>query len=75
MKILELSSGLRTVVSNEENMVIELIQQNHGLIHKRQLDERQQQVASDLVKRDVLTRTREQGRICYRLPSDPIWRI
>jgi len=42
---------------------------------KRKMDERQQQLAVDLVKRSVLTRAQEDGKIIYSLPPNDIWRI
>jgi len=70
VKIVSLPSGI-----NEEQQLIELIQKANGGMLKRKMDERQQQVAVDLVKRSVLTRAQEDGKIIYRLPPNDIWRI
>ena len=75
MKVISLPSGINTIVSNEEQQLMELLQQHKGRMLKSKLDERQRQIAVDLVKRDVLTRAREDGKIIYCLPPNDIWRI
>jgi hypothetical protein len=75
VKIISLPSGVNTIVSNEEQQLIELLQKSKGSMPKRKMDERQQQLAVDLVKRSVLTRAQEDGKIIYSLPPNDIWRI
>ena len=75
MKIISLPSGVNTIVSNEEQQLIQLLQGNQDAMLKREMDQRQQQLAVDLVKRSVLTRAKEDGKIIYRLPPNDIWRI
>lgn len=76
MKIIELSTGINIIVNNEESQLLSHIQDHKGCVWKKDLEERQQVVASNLVNRDVLTRARKDGKICYILP-DPsnVWRI
>jgi hypothetical protein len=64
------------IVSNEEHQLLDQIQEHKGMMFKKDLDLRQQVVAGNLVNRDVLTRARKDGKICYVLP-DPsnVWRI
>lgn len=76
MKIRELASGINIIISNEESQLLDQIQEHQGMVLKKDLDQRQQVVAGNLVNRDVLTRARKDGKICYVIP-DPsaIWRI
>lgn len=76
MKIIELATGVNIVISNEESLLLMTIKDNNGMIHKKQLDERQQLVAANLVKRDVLTRAKKDGKICYMIQDlSNVWRI
>lgn len=75
MRILELPSGVRCIISNEEAVLLDQIHTAGGEILKRDLDERSQQVATQLTQRDVLTRARVQGKLMYKLPHTDIWRI
>lgn len=76
MKIIELATGINVVISNEESLLLTTIQEHNGIIQKKMLDARQQVVAANLVNRDVLTRARQDGKICYTI-IDPksVWRI
>lgn len=76
MKIIDLTSGLRTAISNEENLLVEKFKTSHGSLFRSELDEREQMLAVELVKKGVLTRTKLQGKINYNLPNtENIWRI
>jgi hypothetical protein len=76
MKFIDLSSGLRTYVSNEENALIKKIKETDNVALKKDMNEREAQCASDLCKRGVLTRTKVKGKIHYVADdSHDIWRI
>lgn len=76
MKIIELATGINVVISNEENLLLKTIEENNGQILKKNLDIRQQVVAANLVNRDVLTRARKDGKICYVIRDlSSVWRI
>ena len=76
MKALDLPSGFSTLISNEESMVLTKIVQHPQGMAKHLLDEREQTVARDLVKKDVLTRVKIDGKLYYRAPDmRHIWRI
>ena len=76
MKIIDLTSGLRTAISNEENLLLERFKSANGSLLRRELNERERVLAVDLVKKGVLTRTKLQGKIKYNLPNtENIWRI
>ena len=76
MKMHELSAGVRTPVSNEENLLMRKIYRHKNLMRRRRLDEREIELANQLVRRGVLTRTQKDGKLYYSVDtSDPIWRI
>ncbi len=76
MKIIDLTSGIRTAISNEENLLLEKFKNSQGSLFRSELDEREQMLAVELVKKGVLTRTKLQGKINYNLPNtENIWRI
>jgi hypothetical protein len=76
VKFIDLSNGLRTQVSNEESMLIKQIKDHGNSIRKKVLGEREAQVASELCKRGVLTRTKVKGKIHYVADdSHAIWRL
>ena len=75
MRMIELQTGWRTPVSNEENLLLGFITKNNGKIAKRELDSRQQVVAKNLVVRGVLTRARESDKLYYLLKdASELWR-
>jgi len=77
LRELDLLSGMRTFISNEEHLLLEKIRSQEGhQMCKRDLDEREQLVANQLVHKDVLTRIKKDGKLCYVLPdADAIWRM
>ena len=76
MKFVDLSSGIRTIVSNEENLLIQKIREHNNCIQKKSLNERERQVAKELCHKNVLTRTKNDGNIFYVADdSHNIWRI
>lgn len=64
MKIIELVNDIRVPVSNEEHDVILMFRtQDH--INRKDLNERQIQIANNLVNKDVLYRQNQDGKITY----------
>lgn len=64
MKIVELLNKLQVPLSNEESDVLNIVE-NRGEIEKPDFSERQLYVANQLVNKDVLLRTNQNGRILY----------
>lgn len=75
MKMLDLPQGYQIMISNEQSELLDKFDQ-HDVILKRSLSERQQVVASELVKMGVLTRCTQQDKLAYCKPNmDLVWRI
>jgi len=65
MKFLEIAGGFLYPVSNEESMLIEKIKGLGQPYPKSQLDERQRELARQLVNRGVLTRVLVEDKLCF----------
>lgn len=65
MKFLEIRGGFLQPVSNEENVIIEMIKGHGSPVPRSLLDERQQELARFLVSRGLLTRIVYEGKICF----------
>jgi len=65
MKIVELLNKVSLSLTNEE---ADLLGRFHQIeeIRKKELNEREQVVASNLVNKDVLTRFKHEGKISYK---------
>ena len=63
-------------VSNEEQALIELIESQEGnFIKRKELDERQREVARKMVSRGLLERTQRDGSLYYVVSKlDDLWR-
>lgn len=76
MKIHDLSSGIRTQVSNEETLLMKKIYKHNNLLRRAALKDREKEVARQLTQRGVLTRTRKEGKLYYSVDTTKsIWRI
>lgn len=75
MRIIDLPSGMRCIISNEEALLLDKISDNQGEILKHKLEDREAQVAKELVQRGVLTRVKQDGKLVYKLCDPHIWRI
>lgn len=76
MKFIDVTSGMRQPVSNEEYGLINKIKASDNSMLKQDLDERERQLAFDLCKRSLLTRTKIDGKICYVTDDlNSLWRI
>jgi ParB-like chromosome segregation protein Spo0J len=75
MRFFEISSGLRIPVSEEEQEILDLISPENR-IAKSKLDERQKEVARNMVTRGLLVREREDDVTFLRTNSAAdIWRF
>lgn len=65
MRFVEFTSGLQTFVTKEEQDLIETM--SKGPVNKRDLSEREQQVARRLTEKSILTRQKQNDSIYYKL--------
>ena len=65
MKFIEVRGGFLQPVSNEENVIVERVRGYDGTLPKAILDEREQELARNLVKRGLLTRLVYEGNLCF----------
>jgi|11_taG_2_1085331.scaffolds.fasta_scaffold78399_3 hypothetical protein len=65
MRFVEFTSGLTTFVTKEEQDLIDSM--SKGPVKKRDLSERQQQVARRLTEKSILTRQKHNENIYYRV--------
>jgi hypothetical protein len=65
MKFIEIRGGLLQPVSNEENIILEMIKGHIKPMPKSLLDDRQKELARNLVTRGLLTRLMYEGQICF----------
>ena len=64
MKMVDILGGMRLAISEEEYLLVEQIKQEQKL-YKRQLEERDRQLAHDMVRRGVLNRFKDDKGIYY----------
>lgn len=76
MRFREIRGGIQIPVSLEEQDLIDLIESKEGeFIQRKELDERQQELARKMVSRGVLERTQRDGSLFYVVSKlDDIWR-
>lgn len=65
MRFVEITGGLMVPISNDEMLVMERVRSNGVPLPKRQLNEREQELARQLVFRGVLDRVMVEGKLCY----------
>ena len=65
MRFIEFTSGLQTFVTKEEQELIETM--SKGPVKKRDLSEREQQVARRLTEKSILTRQKQNDSIYYKV--------
>ena len=74
MKFIEIKGGWLQHVSNEENIILERVRGHQGPLPKAVLDEREQQLAKNLVNRGLLTRLMVEGKLCFVLNElEELW--
>jgi hypothetical protein len=64
VKIVELLNKVQIALSNEENDLLNIVE-NRGEMERPDFSERQLHVANQLVNKDILLRTNQNGRITY----------
>jgi hypothetical protein len=64
MKIVELVNNVRLPISNEEHDLM-LLFRNQDTLDRKDLNEREIQIANNLVVKDVLYRKNQDGKITY----------
>lgn len=76
MRFREIRGGIQIPVSGEEQDLIDLIESQEGnFIKRKELDERQREVARKMVSRGVLERTQRDGSLYYVVSKlDDLWR-
>ena len=71
MRFVEIATGIQVAVSGEENKLYERIAKaEEGPIRKRDLSEREQYLANQLVNKSMITRRRKNGEIYFRTTQD-----
>jgi len=67
MKIVELTKKNLTVyINNEESELLKEFNDENPIWLKRELNDRQQIIANQLVHKDILKRIKHEGRIAYK---------
>ena len=69
MKIIEVTSNLTVVITNEEADVLLQFDEDTPVLAKADLNERQQLMANQLVNKNILLRKNENGQIIYKKRS------
>jgi hypothetical protein len=76
MRYFEIAGGLRMPINEEEQEVLTLIQESEHETEDSNLDERQRELARQMVSRGLLNRLHKDGKIYYEPNGLPdIWRI
>ena len=65
MRFVEVTAGPMVPVSNDEMLVAERVRGHQGPLPRRELNEREQELARQLVFRGVLDRAHIDGRTYY----------
>jgi len=74
LKFIEVKGGFLQPVSNEENIILERVKGYDGPLPKAVLDDREQELARNLVKRGLLTRFVYEGNLCFVLNDlEELW--
>lgn len=66
MRYVQFKNGLQTFISGEERDLIETINEKR-MIPKKDLSEREQQVARRLAEKSILTRLNTDDKIYYKI--------
>jgi len=65
VRFVEITAGLMVPVSNDELLVAERVRGHAGPLPRQTLNDREQELARQLVFRGVLDRTQIDGKTCY----------
>ena len=74
MKFIELHAGILQPVSNEENIVLEMVRGYNGPCPKHKMTHREQELARQLVLRGLLTRLIYEDKLCFAVNDlEDLW--
>lgn len=74
MKFIEVCGGFLQPVSNEENIIVERVRGYGKPLPKSVLNERERELARNLVKRGLLTRAMIENKLCFIVNDiEEIW--
>lgn len=65
MKFVEIHSGLLQPISNEENIILEMVKGFGSPMPKYKLNHRERELARQLVSRGILTRIMYEDKLCF----------
>lgn len=65
MKFVEIAGSIIQPVSNEENILLEKVKEYEKPLPKEQLNEREREIARQLVNRGILTRVRLKDKLYF----------
>lgn len=65
MKFVEIQSGLIQPVSNEENIILEMVKGYDAPFPKSKMNLREKELARQLVGRGILTRVMHEDKLCF----------
>jgi hypothetical protein len=75
MRYLEIRGGLNIPVTNEEQELLERIEASEGHIPRKDLNEREREVARIMVSKGHLNRYRREDQIVFEVNDlDDLWR-
>lgn len=69
MKIIEVTKNLKIAITNEEADMLAQFDDDTPSMAKSDMGEREQLLVNQLVNKNLLTRTNENGRITYKRRS------
>ena len=69
MKIVEVTSGLTTAITNEEADVLIQFDHDTPTLSKSDMSDRQIMLANQLVNKNLLIRKNDNGKIFYKKPT------
>lgn len=74
MKFIEVNGGWLQPISNEENIILERVRGYDGPLPKNLLDQREKELARNLVNRGLLTRFMHEGMLCFAVNDlEELW--
>lgn len=73
MRYYEITSGMRVPVSGEERALLSQVEDS-GPVTRDSMDERQQEIARQMVTRGILLRSRQDGKVIFTPNNDPTLR-
>lgn len=75
MRSFEILGGLQMMLGSEEQMLVNYIRNNEGVVLKKNLQERQQELARTMVTRGVLIRVKIDEELGFKVNElEDVWR-